>query len=345
MGGTDFGLRPLRPEDGYAYAALLAADADSGRIGMAERFEIDPYQALVGVNANSAGIVAEAPGCEGLAGGVLIRLGLCQWEGEVRQSALLNTLVVHPDFRRRGLATQLEDHAVRQFGKDGVFYAFIQHNNIGSERATRKWADRIVRDRLAVIPMTVRSARRSKRFVVRPAASEELATVAEGMNAYYRDYDLYPPETAASLTECLNRTPFEWPFRHYRVVTDVHGSLLGGMAVAETYRLRTTLITRMPPMLRLLNLIVRVVPASGQLRELTVSRAWFAPGQQETMRHLLDATRGEWSKVGASLVVSADVHSPLMEVCRVRPWTGTMIASLAVRSPAAYSEDRLLYYG
>jgi GNAT superfamily N-acetyltransferase len=344
MGSKDFSLRPLRAEDGSAYAALLAAGADSGRIEMAERFEIDPYQAMVGVNANTVGIVAETPGHEGLVGGVMIRFGRCQWEGEVRPSALLNTLVIHPDFRRRGLATQLEDCAVRQFGEDGVFFAVIQRNNTGSERATRKWAGRIVEDRLAIIAKTTRPTRPARPYVVRPIQPEELPTVAERMNAYYRDYNLYPPESADSLAEWLNRTPFEAPFRHYRVVTDESGSLLGGMAVAETYRLRTTLLTRVPAALRMLNLLFRVVPTSGHLRELTVSRAWFVPGQHEALRHLLEAVRWEWREIATSVVVTADVRSPMMEICNVRPWTATVIAGVALRAPVACSEDRLLYY-
>lgn len=58
MGSTDFSLRRFQPEDGPAYAALLAASPDTGSIGMAERFEIDPYQALVGVHDEAVGVEA-----------------------------------------------------------------------------------------------------------------------------------------------------------------------------------------------------------------------------------------------------------------------------------------------
>jgi GNAT superfamily N-acetyltransferase len=344
MGSADFLLRPLRPEDGSAYAALLAASPDTGRIGTAERFEIDPYQALVGIHPDAVGVVAEAPGHEGLVGGACVRFGRCQWEGEVRPSALLHTVVVHPDFRRQGLASRLEDHAVRRFGEDGVFYAVIQRNNISSERAASKWAGQISKGRLTFISKPTRSTRPSGPFVVRPVRSEELAAVAERMNEYYRDCNLYPPESAASLAEWLGRTPFGTAFRHYRAITDKGGSLLAGMAVTETCRVRTTLLTRVPAALRMLNLLFRVVPTSGHLRELTVSRAWFAPGQREALRHLLETMRWEWREIATSVVVTADVRSPLMEICNVRPWTATVIAGLALRAPVACSEDRLFYY-
>jgi GNAT superfamily N-acetyltransferase len=344
MDPRSFTLRPLRPEDGEAYAALLAASPDTGSIGMAERFEMDPYQVLVGVQGDAAGIVAEAPDHDGLVGGALARFGRCQWEGQVRPSALLNTVVVHPDFRRRGLASRLEESMARQFDDDGVFFAIIQRNNIGSERAAGRWASQILRGRLASIPIKMHSTRPTGPFIVRAVQPEDLAIVAERMNEFYRDYNLFPPESAASLADWLKRTPFETPFRHYRVVTGKGGSLLAGMAVTETCRLRTTMVTHMSALLRMLNLIFRVVPRSGQLRELTISRAWYAPGQPEAMRHLLEAARWEWREIGTTLVVFADVRGPMMEICRVRPWTGSMTLGLALRAPVTCSEDRLLYY-
>ena len=168
--------------------------------------------------------------------------------------------------------------------------------------------------------------------------------MVEQQNRFYQDYNLYPPETAESLAAWLAETPFETPFRHYLVVTGKTGHVLAGFALAENSRLRKTVITHLPPFLRLGNQLFHVVPPDGVLRELAISRAWFASGQIEAARRLLETVRWEWRERGTSLILFADVLSPLVELCAVRPWTAKTIESFALRGPTLCSLDRFFYY-
>jgi len=350
MPETTFSLRQLGPQDGRAYAAVLAASPDTGTIGSAVRFEIDPFQALMSLHRDTVGVVAETPGYDGLVGSGLLRFGHCQWEGEVRASALLNTLVVHPAYRRRGLASQLarwrEEYARQRIGEGGIIWAIIQRNNTGSELTARKWARQFLANRLTFAPLRMRSGPppQARHFDVRPAQPDDLDSVAEQLNRFYREYNFYSPETTRSLAAWLDETPFESPFRHYRIITNKAGSILAGMGLAENYRVRTTLITHLPAGLRILNQVFHVVPASGEMREIALSRLWYAPGQLDAARHLLETIRWEWRERGTSLMLYADVRGPLMGLFGVRERISKGQASIAVQAPVLCTEGRLCYY-
>jgi hypothetical protein len=83
---------------------------------------------------------------------------------------------------------------------------------------------------------------------------------------------------------------------------------------------------------------------NGELREISLSRFWHAPGQLEAARHLLETMRWEWRERGTSLVFFADVHDPVMRLLGVQDRVAKELASFAVRAPVACSEDRLFYY-
>lgn len=346
-----FILRSLSPEDSLKYGKLIAESPDTGAIRVSQRFEIDPYTAVTSAHPGSVGVLAETPEYDGFVGAGLVRLGRCQWEGRDVPYALLNTLVVHPNFRRRSVASRLakwrEEYARQQFGgEEGVTFAIIQKNNTGSELTAKKWYRQFLADRLVIIPINLRSKppAQMSEFIVRKVSPHEMEEVVEKQNRFYRDFNLYPTETAESLTYWLNESPFDTPYHHYLVVTDRSNNIQAGLGLSENGRMRKLIVEHIPPMLEFLNRFLNVVPADRVMRELNLSRIWFADGQLQAAQYLFETIRWEWRDKGTSLMNSTDARSPTMGIYNVRPWTIKSTGGVALRAPTDMPEDHLVYY-
>src|ERR1044072_5418224 len=91
-------LRDLAPGDGPAIARLFAASPDTGMVRFRPEHCIDPDPPMT-----YAGDEAERDdGGDGLAGFGMVKFGAAMVRGTLRPYALLHSLVVHPDARRRG---------------------------------------------------------------------------------------------------------------------------------------------------------------------------------------------------------------------------------------------------
>jgi hypothetical protein len=180
-------------------------------------------------------------------------------------------------------------------------------------------------------------------LTVHPIQPGEYDQVAEKMNRFYKDFNLYPPETAESLQTWLAKSPFDAPIRHYWVVADKANELLAGLAITESSSLRTSHITYLPPHLKILNAFFHIVPPDGTLRELGISKVWFDPGNMPAAQYLWETVRYEWREKGTVLMVSIDMKSPLKGFFNPRLWDGKTYASIVLTSPIPFSADRYVY--
>ncbi len=70
-------------------------------------------------------------------------------------------------------------------------------------------------------------------MTVRAVEPGDLCEVTEKLNTFYREYNLYHPQTADGLAEWLARSPFETPYRHYLISVDIASNVLAGLAITE----------------------------------------------------------------------------------------------------------------
>lgn len=347
---SEISLKQFMPIDSDAYASLMAASPDTGRISVSQHFELDAYQALAAMHGDFAGVVAEHSGFRGLVGGGLVTFGKCQFEGEIRSYALLNTLVVHPSFRRRGIASQLAqwrfDYARQKVGSEGIIWAIIQRGNIGSELTARKWQGQFLKNRLTLIPLKPRTAppKLIHDYQIQRVPPDKFKLVSERLGSFYKSYNMYTPKSEAELTAWLSRTPFEKPFRHFLIVSDSHDEIMAGLIVTEIYKLRTLQIVNSPLIARFANRLLRVVPPDYIMREIGLSHIWFAPGRQKAAKYLLETVRWEWRDRASSFMVWIDSLSPFIDIFSLRPWTLRTMSSIVIQSDIAMSEISPVYY-
>ena len=119
----DINLRRLESTDGKALAELFSFSPDGGQFAISPRYQIDPYQALIELAPDSAGIVAERTDTGEIVGVGLVQIGDRFLAGPC---AALHSLTVHPSYRQQGIATRLAQwriaYAREQMGEGGLFW-------------------------------------------------------------------------------------------------------------------------------------------------------------------------------------------------------------------------------
>jgi ribosomal protein S18 acetylase RimI-like enzyme len=349
-GGTDFTLRAMVSRDGPALAALGEQTPETGMVSMHSRFEFDPYETLLALRPGTIGVVAEISDHPGLVGMCLMSLGECWFEGAIRPSGYLYSLSVHPEYRRRGLGsgltTWLVNAAHERHGGDGVIYAGTQPGNLASQRTMESWATQRF-DRVAAVVQKPRAKppKPPSGWVVRPAEAGELEEIATRRNAFYDEYDLYPPDSAASIAAWRAQSPFGFTFRDYHVVVDRDGNLVAGAGFVEEGLLLSAQVVSVATPLRLANLVLRMLPRDGAMKRIVVDGLWYAGDRPEAAAFLWEWMRWLGHDRATLGMTFFDVRSPLAGVIRMPRFVPSTPGTLVVAGPVPMREDRLIYPG
>jgi GNAT superfamily N-acetyltransferase len=337
-------VREATAADEAALQVLAAASPDGGAVTFRREHHV-PTGQIPSAHEISEYFVAEIDGV--IAGTALLNLGTCRFEGEDARYAVLDSLKVHPDYRRRGIASRLTDRRLERASEVGgdevITVAYIQAGNTASLGNARRWATQ-VGGRLVVSPVPVRRRppRPAAGLTVRAAASAELAEIAAAINAQYASHDFARSWDADRLAGWLAASPLPDPVNHYRVVTDESGRLLAGLGIHQEGRLASLVVERMPLPLRAANALLQVVPRDGRMRNLVIDKAWFAPGRLDAARYLWEMTRWEWRDTATSLLLTHDPRSAVHQLVAARRWLPTTSATLAVRSRRPMLEETLV---
>lgn len=329
----------------------------------------DAYATLKALKPGMIGVVAEAPGHDGLAGMGLLEFGRCRVDGGDVPYALLSSLMVDPAFRRRGIATRLAhwriELAEERFGPDGLILANVQNGNAGSRRVAERWSTQVLPPFAAVaVPFRRRPPPVPDGVVIRMAERAELDRFAHYLDGFYADHALHRPETSDELAAWLGgsnavspstEAPFavavdamaspavdgspdapteieRRPVRHLLVALDRSGAMLAGLCVDEVHHLMTLRLAGLPFVPSAVRCLPRHLPGGGELRLIRVERLWFAPGRLDAARALFETVRHRWRGTATAMLVVTDERSPVAAAYGIRRWWPKGRAETFVRS-------------
>jgi hypothetical protein len=250
--------------------------------------------------------------------------------------------------RRQGLGARLAgwriDEAHRRMGDEGIVMTTVDATNTASLATAGHWATQVLGPVKIVIARSLSKPPKAAGVRIRPIEPADLETVAAGVNAFYADHDLFPPQTAARLAASLEPTALGEPIRQYRVAVADDGTIVAGAQVTERFKLMTDHLDHVPRPLDLLSRIVPLIPPDREIRSAEVHLAWHAPGAAAAGRHLWDALRYEWRDRATNVIAEADPRASLHEMVHVGP---TLIPRVQLMVPVQYAErldpDRPVY--
>jgi hypothetical protein len=269
-------------------------------------------------------------------------------QGAAVPCALLNTLMVHPAYRRQGLAGGLSKwcirHARSRFGENGVILADVQVGNRASHGTVRKWCNQMLPPiTVAPVGFKTRGPGVLPGIRVGPVKRPALQEFTDRLNDFYKTYTFFKYETGHDLSAWLEERPFGLHTRHCLGARDPRGNLLAGLTLDEVHHLRTYHVARMPAWIRMANKLLHVVPADGVLRQIQAGRIWFRPGQVAAARYLWQTVRRQWLGRGTCLMVFLDGRGPVASVINLKPWSIRTMMRTVVKTSIPILEDRLIY--
>jgi hypothetical protein len=233
-------------------------------------------------------------------------------------------------------------YATKELGANPVLYAAVVENNISMGLVKSYPFQSTHQIQGGIVPIRRRAARDKPNLAVRKATEDDLEDIANGMNDFYREHNLWRPVTPTSLRDFVEMEVAGISPNHLYIVTKM-GRIAGGLSISDQSELVRMRLEKPPFFLQLLGSILGVLPKSGILDSLTVRRVWFRDGELDAARYLWQYLRYHLRNQGNSLGIAYDPRDETADVFQLPFWLPMFNATYVIRTDQDLDPDRLIY--
>ncbi len=334
VGRIEYRLRPMEPRDSAAYRELMANSPEVGMVTIQVIFKEDPYEMLMKRRIGQVVVVAETPD------GEVVGSGACDarpiwFEKQAVQAVHLHSLLVHPRYRRHGVATAVVQWRIawarEHYSPDTLIFAEIQQDNLASFRNASKWATGFGQPREAgFLRVHKNPPKPLSDIAIREATPDDYPRIAEGLNEYNHDVNFTRYVTVDRLRR--NLEPIHGlVFRHRYIAVQAEQIVAGAVLSSHDPSVETRII-RAPFINKLIARMSGMIHSDNILNGGEIDGIWFKPGCADAAHYLVEQLRYQARTQTDALNLTVS-NPKSWEAVRISHWQPHTIYSVAYLRP------------
>jgi len=340
----DWIVRPMEARDDKQYLELQRAEPERGWINIDVHYRPDqsPYELLT-QRRQQAVFVAEVPAGH-LDAGRVVGVGAADprkvwFESVPVQAVHLHNLMVHPDYRHKGIATTLIQKRVQwareTFGQNVLLFAELDQNNMAAFKAAAKWATDFTQPRESGFLLArADEPKNPDSYAIHEAREEDYPAIVRGLNTFNHDIDFTRVVDADRLHR--NLAPIDGiTFRH-RYVVQSKGEIVGGAVLTQHDPSVESRVISGRPINVLVARLSKMIHEGGEVRYGEVDGIWFKEGCQDAVHYLIQELlfKAGQDKTTTDAINFTVINPKVWEAVQLPRWQPHTIECIAYLAPA-----------